>query len=72
MKVEAYTDTANALKDKILAIIPDHPEILDMDEPGGLFKIEGFDCNDLAPSLFQAQWALGRAKMEWKERRHEH
>ena len=71
MNTETYTDTANTLKDRTLALIPDHPEILDMDDPGDLFQIEGFDYNDLGATEFQAQWALDRAKMEWKER-HEH
>lgn len=68
MNTETYTGTAEILKDRIFALIPDHPEILEMDKSGGLFRIEGFNCGDLAPSLAQAQWALGRAKLEWEER----
>ncbi len=47
---------------RILALIPEHPEILEMDEPWGLFKIPGFQCSDLAPSLPQASAAVSLAR----------
>jgi len=31
----------------------------------GLFKVEGFNCEDLGATLFQAQWALAKAKKDW-------
>ena len=61
-----YEHTANTLRDRILALISGHPEILEMREPSELYQIVEFNCNDLGPSLSQAQWALGRAKQEWK------
>ncbi len=59
---EAYTSTADRLVERIRACIPDHPEILTMNSPWDLFKVDGFKCDDLNPSAFQASWALGRAK----------
>ena len=58
---EEYSNTANELVRRIQALIPEHPEILELDSPWDLFKIKGFTCNDLNPSLFQAQWALEKA-----------
>ena len=57
-----YGGIANALRDRIAALIPEHPEIMEMDSPWDLFDIEGFDCKDLAPSLYQAAWALANAR----------
>lgn len=57
-----YEATANELRDRIQKLIPDHPEILDMTDPWELFKIEGFNCNDLQPSFAQASQALSVAK----------
>jgi hypothetical protein len=62
-------ETARILKDRILALIPAHPEILTIDEPWGLFQIPGFDCRDLQPSCAQAGWAFGRAKAEYRARK---
>jgi hypothetical protein len=57
-----YENTANELRDRIIALIPDHPEILTMRSPWDLFKIDGFKCDDLGPSMAQAGWALSAAK----------
>lgn len=57
-----YAGTADALVQRIAALIPKHPEILSMNDPAGLFKIPGFKCDDLQPSYFQASWALNKAK----------
>ena len=62
-----YEQTANTLRDRIVALIPDHPEIMDMESPWDLFKVDGFDCGDLAPSLYQAGYALAAAKAIVKE-----
>ena len=62
MSREAYNHAACALRDRIASLIPDHPEILEMDDPFGLFKIDGFSVDDISPSLAQAQWALASAK----------
>lgn len=64
----AYTEVGEELARRILALIPQNPGILEMEEPFDLFKIEGFQCRDLSPSLFQADWALGKAKRMYKER----
>ena len=58
-----YNSTAHALRDRIAALIPEHPEIMTCDGPGAIFKIAPeFNCDDLQPSLFQAQWALAAAR----------
>ncbi|HDZ25067.1 hypothetical protein LCGC14_1555360 [marine sediment metagenome] len=62
-----YESTGNELRDRILALIPDHPEILTLDSCWDLFKVSGFDCRDLQPSLAQAGWALTSARCIWKE-----
>lgn len=60
---QQYDSTGHALRDRILALIPQHPEIMTCDDPGALFKIAPeFKCDDLQPSLFQAQWALAAAR----------
>lgn len=58
-----YTDTADALVDRIVAL---GPEILTVDSAWGLFKL-GLKCDDLGPSLFQAQWALSVARQRLRE-----
>lgn len=57
-----YTAAANVLAERIAALIPGHPEIMDMDSPFDLFKLDGFECGDLEPSAMQAAWALAKAK----------
>lgn len=61
-----YTSIADVLVERISALIPDHPEILTLEDAWGLFKVPGFKCDDLAPSLFQATRALSKAKAEHK------
>ena len=53
-----YEAAGNELRDRILALIPTHPEILEMDDCFKLFKVDGFKCDDLQPSLAQAGWAM--------------
>lgn len=60
---------AEELRGRILVLIPAHPEILGMDNPFKLFKIPEFECDDLRPTLEQADWALGQACREYKEAR---
>jgi len=64
---QAYADTADELTKRILALIPEHPEILTIDGPFALFKVPGFKCDDLQPSLFQAGWALAKARQLYRE-----
>jgi hypothetical protein len=62
-----YEATANELTNRILALIPDHPEILSIDSPWALFKVPGFNCNDLDVTLAQAQCALSVAKKKYRD-----
>ena len=58
---EGYSEVDELVK-RISELIPSHPEILEMDDAFSLFGVDGFKCDDLQPSLFQAQWALAKAK----------
>ena len=58
----AYSATADELMKRILTLIPSHPEIMTIESPFDLFKIDGFNCDDLGPSLAQAGWALIKAR----------
>jgi hypothetical protein len=69
---EAYEGIANELVKRITALIPEHPEILKLNDPWKLFKVPGFNCKDLGPSLFQAGWALARAIQLWEVEHGEH
>lgn len=62
-----YTETVELLAARITALIPEHPEILEMESAWDLFKVLGFVCDDLGPSLFQAQYALAKAKITYNE-----
>lgn len=64
---EAYEAVGHELRDRILALIPEHPEIMELEDTFDLFAIEGFDCSDLKPSLAQAGWALGAARKAWSK-----
>ncbi len=64
-----YEGICNSLCDRIFALIPDNPQILGMDNPFDLHKIEGFNCRDLNPSLSQAGAALSKAIHRYKERK---
>lgn len=64
--VNDYQSTTEALVKRISVLIPAHPEIMDM-EPFDLFKVDGFDCSDLQPSLAQASWALAKAKADHEQ-----
>ena len=63
-----YESTANALVERIEKLIPNHPEILTMKNVFDLFRIPGFKCDDISPSLFQAQWAVGKARQNYREK----
>ena len=57
-----YAETADELARRILTLIPDHPEILTINEAWDLFKVPGFRCDDLGPSYMQAVSALAKAR----------
>ena len=60
-----YESTADELVRRITKLIPDHPELIVMIDPWALFKVPGFKCDDLGPSLFQASWALRKAQQDY-------
>jgi len=62
-----YEETANELVSRIMALIPEHPEILEMKSAWDLLKVDGFKCDDLQPSAAQAGWAFAQAKKRYKE-----
>ena len=66
-RIMPYANTRNELRERILALIPSNPELLEMDDPWALLHIEGFHCEDLASSMFQATWALASAKRVYLE-----
>lgn len=57
-----YIAAADELCNRIHALIPEHPEILTIDSAWDLFRVPGFNCDDLQPSWAQASWALGKAR----------
>lgn len=63
---ESYSATADTLVERIKALIPEHPEILEMNDPWALFRVDGFSTKGLDPTLFQAMWALEKAKQEYQ------
>ena len=61
-----YNDAANEISNRILALIPSHPEILELTDPFKLFQVPGFQCDDISPSFAQAAWALSKAKSDYR------
>ncbi len=61
---KGYATTAELLTDRIAAL---GPVILTIDSPWALFKIDGFNCKDLEPTLYQASFALAKAKARLSE-----
>ncbi len=57
-----YESTASELTNRILVLIPQQPQILGLTSAWDLFKIPGFKCDDIGPSLAQASWALSSAQ----------
>jgi hypothetical protein len=62
-----YASLAEELSARIYALIPEQPAILELNDVWRLFKIPGFHCDDLGPSMYQASWALNAAKVKWFE-----
>jgi hypothetical protein len=67
MDAASYSATADTLVGRIVDLIPSNPHILEMDSPWDLLKVEGFKCDDIGPSLFQALWSLARAKQVYRQ-----
>ena len=63
----AYTSVVHELEKRILAMMPEHPELVGMTTPWPLFDVDGFDCEDLGPSMAQASAALRGAQLLWKD-----
>ena len=63
-----YSATADELSARIEALIPAHPEVLTMTDPGALFQVPGFKCDDLGPTLAQAAFALRAAQQRHTSR----
>jgi len=61
-----YESTGHDLRDRIVALIPDNPIILEaVFSPWDLSSIKGFYCEDIGPTLAQAGWALKAARNYW-------
>ncbi len=65
-----YSQTADELVNRIVALIPENLNILELDSPWNLFEVNGFKCDDIGPSLFQAQRALAKAKSVYNQSLH--
>lgn len=48
--------------ERIAELAETRPEVLELTSVWDLFKVPGFYCDDLQPSLAQAQWALMKLK----------
>ena len=57
-----YVKTADLMVERIRTVARTQPQILKLSDPWDMFKVPGFKCDDLEPSLFQASWALSKAK----------
>lgn len=64
-----YQDTADALVQRIEALVPTHPEILEMGSAWDLLELHDFKCDDLQPTEFQASWALAKVQQRAAEKR---
>lgn len=69
MDLQSYEQSAQLLADRIFDLIPEHPEIMTMESAWGLFKVPGFKCDDLQPSLAQAQYALTVARARYQHQK---
>jgi hypothetical protein len=68
-KGTGYYRVLDELAERIEALVPQHPEILDLSDPFELFRVPGFACGDLDPTLAQASAALGEVKERHRLRR---
>lgn len=62
----SYEAVADALTERIVALMQAHPEVADLRDPWALFKVPGFDVSDLQPSLAQASFALAKAQEKYR------
>lgn len=68
MLFQAYESACDSLTQKILDLIPAHPEIMTLGSIWDLFDVDGFDCREEGPSLAQAQHALEKARAIWRRK----
>ncbi len=64
----AYAATAEALVERIRALVPDHPELLTMRSAWDLFKVPGFKCDDLDVTAAMASAALAQVQHEHRKK----
>lgn len=57
-ELNRYDGVVGALADQIRALLPLQPQVLQLEDPWGLFRVPGFNCEAFNPSLEQATWAL--------------
>ena len=62
-----YVSSANSLEQRVYNLIPAHPEILEFEDAWALFDVPEFRCDDLQPSLAQADWALSHAVQRYRQ-----
>ncbi len=65
--MSAYSAAAETLVGRILALVPKNPQIMAFESVWDLFKVPGFKCDDIGPSLAQASWALAEAKRRYRK-----
>lgn len=70
MTDKTYVEIGGTLVERIVALIPDNPQIMYMSNPFDLLDIKGFEHSDLAPSVFQVNWALAKAKSIYREKKY--
>lgn len=63
--ISSYTETANTLVERVVTLIGNHPEILDLEDCWGLLQYPDFAYRDLEPTLYQMSWALRKAKFQY-------
>ncbi len=60
-----YNTAARILRDRILVLIPAHPEILTFETAWQVTEMPVFKHEDLDPTLAQTTWALFAAQDAW-------
>lgn len=57
-----YETSCEIIYQRILVLIPQHPEIKDFKNPWDLFKVPEFQCSDLNPTYAMVAIALAKAQ----------
>lgn len=64
-RAKAYNEAGEEVSRRILALLPEHPELAICDVEKGmrlLLEIPEFDVDDIGPTMFQVGWALQKAR----------